>query len=438
MEPRFGYDFSLVRVHSGTTAEQSAQDVNANAYTVGRDIVFASGQYAPNTADGRKLIAHELVHVVQQGGDRTLAALQRKDRTHWRDGRPLFYETKAEAQVQMDYVQSLGKSELLKLDGTIAVAPDGPVKEKEGWTFFYFPLTEAEANAAKDTAEAKLNKKNVFTVESDKRAASFYIRPKCPDAAPEEAGWTPWSACFPTEDKAKAQVKKFQVAHIEAKIGQLQKDQFFVLFQPLTKAEAEVKGETEAKTRGGFAEGMFTVEAKEVPELGGWAYELKVGCPKGFKPLGQFEITSYFTAVESDFPETPTEKDPCIKDTFRERFLHNGNDKGDKSPFGVDMEGNGLTLAGKFIHYKGKNCYEEVSAPLDARDQPLIVDSSVAVDDKKIRLGTRLQIQDVGLRTAADVGGKVKVNRIDLFKGLFNKAKDTTLKDKLVCQEEKP
>ncbi|WHZ21128.1 MAG: hypothetical protein OJF47_000240 [Nitrospira sp.] len=66
MEPRFGHDFSQVRVHSGETAEQSAREVNANAYTVGCNIVFATGQFAPGTQEGRWLIAHELTHVVQQ------------------------------------------------------------------------------------------------------------------------------------------------------------------------------------------------------------------------------------------------------------------------------------------------------------------------------------------------------------------------------------
>jgi hypothetical protein len=74
MEQRFGHDFSLVRVHSDADAEQSARNVNANAYTVGRDIVFARGQYAPHTTDGRKLLAHELTHVVQQGNGTSLPA----------------------------------------------------------------------------------------------------------------------------------------------------------------------------------------------------------------------------------------------------------------------------------------------------------------------------------------------------------------------------
>ena len=67
-EPRFGHDFSRVRVHSGGAAGQSARDVNAYAYTVGHDIVFGAGRFAPVTHEGRHLIAHELTHVVQQLG----------------------------------------------------------------------------------------------------------------------------------------------------------------------------------------------------------------------------------------------------------------------------------------------------------------------------------------------------------------------------------
>ncbi len=68
MEQRFGSDFSRVRVHSGESAARSAQDVNAKAYTVGHDIVFAASQFVPGTHEGRRLIAHELTHVVQQTG----------------------------------------------------------------------------------------------------------------------------------------------------------------------------------------------------------------------------------------------------------------------------------------------------------------------------------------------------------------------------------
>ena len=66
MEERFGHDFSQVRVHSGAAAEQSARDVNAHAYTVGQDIVFGEGKFVSGTREGRRLIAHELTHVLQQ------------------------------------------------------------------------------------------------------------------------------------------------------------------------------------------------------------------------------------------------------------------------------------------------------------------------------------------------------------------------------------
>lgn len=69
MEPRFGRDFSGVRVHTGSAAAQSARELDAVAYTVGSDIVFGEGRYAPGTDAGRRLIAHELTHTVQQGTD---------------------------------------------------------------------------------------------------------------------------------------------------------------------------------------------------------------------------------------------------------------------------------------------------------------------------------------------------------------------------------
>lgn len=66
-EPRFGRDFSQVRIHTGHTADASARSVGALAYTHGSHIAFASGQYSPTTASGKTLLAHELAHTVQQG-----------------------------------------------------------------------------------------------------------------------------------------------------------------------------------------------------------------------------------------------------------------------------------------------------------------------------------------------------------------------------------
>jgi hypothetical protein len=65
-EPRFGADFSLVRIHADRRAAEMAQSVNAKAFTIGKDIFFGAKQYVPETAVGKKLLAHELTHVAQQ------------------------------------------------------------------------------------------------------------------------------------------------------------------------------------------------------------------------------------------------------------------------------------------------------------------------------------------------------------------------------------
>jgi hypothetical protein len=68
MEPRFGHDFSRIRVHTDARASASADAVHARAYTVGSNVSFAADEYAPTTARGRNLIAHELAHTIQQSG----------------------------------------------------------------------------------------------------------------------------------------------------------------------------------------------------------------------------------------------------------------------------------------------------------------------------------------------------------------------------------
>lgn len=67
-EPRFGLGFGNVRLHTDSRAAEAARAVNARAFTVGRDVVFAAGQYTPGNLEGRKLLAHELTHTVQQAG----------------------------------------------------------------------------------------------------------------------------------------------------------------------------------------------------------------------------------------------------------------------------------------------------------------------------------------------------------------------------------
>ncbi len=78
LEPRFGRSFEDVRVHTGERPAEAARSIDALAFTVGRDVVFNDGQYAPGTAEGRRLLAHELTHVVQQGTEGRPAVVQRQ------------------------------------------------------------------------------------------------------------------------------------------------------------------------------------------------------------------------------------------------------------------------------------------------------------------------------------------------------------------------
>jgi hypothetical protein len=76
MEGRFGHDFSGVRIHHDGAAAQSAREIGARAYTAGNHIVFGADQFSPRSPAGRRLLAHELTHVVQQGGGRASAGAQ--------------------------------------------------------------------------------------------------------------------------------------------------------------------------------------------------------------------------------------------------------------------------------------------------------------------------------------------------------------------------
>lgn len=73
-EPRFGRDFSRVRVHADAGAARSAREVEARAFTLGSDIFFNAGRFAPESTEGRSLLAHELTHVAQQGQSEALAS----------------------------------------------------------------------------------------------------------------------------------------------------------------------------------------------------------------------------------------------------------------------------------------------------------------------------------------------------------------------------
>jgi hypothetical protein len=99
MESRFGYDFGNVRIHTGEKASKSAQSVNALAYTIGNNIVF-EGRYLPKSKSGKKLLAHELTHVVQQeiGNLRIARAPQDEADTELPETQPSLSETTPDSE----------------------------------------------------------------------------------------------------------------------------------------------------------------------------------------------------------------------------------------------------------------------------------------------------------------------------------------------------
>jgi len=111
-EPRFGHDFGGVRLHTGAEGARAARSVNARAFTTGKDIAFGAGQYSPETSSGKALLAHELTHVVQQGG--------------------------ADAAIQRQHVPDTGfryappatvKRSIVEIQGIVGATPDGTYGE---------------------------------------------------------------------------------------------------------------------------------------------------------------------------------------------------------------------------------------------------------------------------------------------------------------------
>lgn len=159
MSALLGYDFSGVRVHSDSRAAESAASVNALAYTVGKNIVFGSGQYSPHTHEGRRLLAHELTHVVQQNGGPSMqkkvvlkgATMKAKERAAFLKARKWTNASKA-AAIMSD----------------MAAASD---------TFDFTDEDELQREIVKRVATVTYMQETQQTVKGDKRAFGYPFNP---------------------------------------------------------------------------------------------------------------------------------------------------------------------------------------------------------------------------------------------------------------------
>lgn len=155
MEQRFGHGFGHVRLHTHAHAAESAAAVGARAYTVGPDVVFAAGEYAPHTDAGRRLIAHELAHVVQQDGARVPNG--RAGIVIGAVDDPLEREAETAARrANEDAALSSASASLSAGVGRVARAPvlqrdDGPGEKKEEIPIPRVPYREKEPPATGET-----------------------------------------------------------------------------------------------------------------------------------------------------------------------------------------------------------------------------------------------------------------------------------------------
>ncbi|HEY0172923.1 MAG TPA: DUF4157 domain-containing protein [Pyrinomonadaceae bacterium] len=498
MESRFGHDFSRVRVHADAQASESAADVSARAYTVGRDVVFARGQYAPQSGAGRRLLAHELAHTIQQTGgagvglpagglevgpaadsyerEADAAADAALSQTGHTGASPLARAAAPAARLQrqpddkakpggdasktatvvasplagakqvkwrFNYKTQKEAQDVLDRVRALRVKADDVVAEGKLFTFHYYPLSKEEAQAAAVSMQKQVGDKHTAAAKEDKFARSWYVTvtPKCPEAIPPRPGYRIWKTCFPGEAAAKAQVSKFTAVKVTAEVYKVDDKQFGVYYKALSEAEAKAAGEAEASKRVGHKEGMYKVTAGERKDLDTFTYTTKTQCPPDYDNLGTFTVTSYVLANEREFSDKVMVKDPCgLKGEFRERFLN----ETEKAPYGVTMEGSGKSLDGRYIHYNsGKKCFEVVGCAQTATSGVCATAGrTAAVNFKFIPKGTAIFIEDIGERVGEDTGGDFKgsARKIDIYQGedmSGAEANRLTYGDKLVCKKKK-
>lgn len=104
-EPRFGRDFSQVRLHMDDPATAAAREMQARAFTIGSHVVFGSGQYRPETDGGRRLLTHELTHVLQQAS--LWQSIQRRSRVDEVEAFLEFWDTSTDAAQALDLLAGM-------------------------------------------------------------------------------------------------------------------------------------------------------------------------------------------------------------------------------------------------------------------------------------------------------------------------------------------
>jgi hypothetical protein len=220
MSDRFGVDFGSVKIHNNSEAAQLNRQLNARAFTVGRDIYFNSGEYEPGTSSGRHLLAHELAHTVQQGATQKI------------------YRKPAEPAPKAD----ADEAEAVKIEAEILAAP--------------------EYGKLDDVSKARVN--SIITILKGKPDKRLYYLKKLKDAVtfPFQGGSTGGAvkyACSPELEKENRKA-------VEAATDKEDKD-WKGLFSDVEEKIVDTSKKTDVKTRVGEQNKKFTVDASDVNNI---------------------------------------------------------------------------------------------------------------------------------------------------------------------------
>jgi hypothetical protein len=175
-ESRFGHDFSNVRIHHDSESGRAASAVNAKAFTHKNNIVFGKGQYNPNSFEGRKLLAHELTHVIQQGKSTKIA--HTKSPVSLQKSSPALQKKDGPGKVKKSYPTNL-KAQKLLWDDIHAFFPDDG--RKLAGTGYKESIDQLETDFTEEKSESKsvsapivyVGKKYLKEDDAEKRKATL-------------------------------------------------------------------------------------------------------------------------------------------------------------------------------------------------------------------------------------------------------------------------
>lgn len=268
----------------------------------------------------------------------------------------------------------------------------------------------------------------------DAREASLSVVSTAPQAddcaagVPLRDGEIVWPHCFEDPSKAVILRNRLRVAGLWAEITRVGPYQRAVKYRPMSAFQARTQGEASRRLQPAAELGMYEVSVDWDPEIRSFRWELEAVCPDGWIDVGEFELTTYVLARETEFPADVVSVEACgLEGTYRAAFLYDT---------GVQLQGSGLAVGGEIVHWRGDGCFEITRCPLTASGVCAKSGRTVAVDPTVIPLGSEVLIEGLGVRVAEDTGGRILGTHIDIYAGTdltLKQANARSSRDKRVC-----